>query len=58
VLVLHRRDTVITTLSLLIPEAESGVPSSIAEAVRRGGWIHLCAVTGRGGRIAAACTPG
>jgi hypothetical protein len=47
-----------TTLSLLIPEAESGFPSSVAEAVRRGGWIHLCAVTGRGGRNAAACAPG
>ena len=37
VLVLHRSDTVIALPSLLIPEAESGVPSSVAEAVRRGG---------------------
>jgi len=58
VFVLHCQVAVIATLSLLIPEAESRFPSSVAEAVRRGGWIHLCAVTGRGGRNAAAYVPG
>jgi len=38
--------------------AESVLPSGVARAVRRGGWIHLCAVTGRGDRHAAACIPG
>ena len=38
--------------------AASGCLSSVAGAVRRGGWIHLFAVTGRGGRNAAACLPG
>jgi len=56
--VLHRQVTVIARLSLLIAEAESRFPSSVAEAVRRGGRIYLCAVTGRGGRLAAACVPG
>ena len=55
--VLHRQGTVMAGLSLLIAEAESGGPSSVAEAARRGGWIHLSAVTGRGGRFAAACFP-
>ena len=38
--------------------AESFLPSGVAEAVRRGGWIHLCAVTGHGGLNAAMCIPG
>jgi hypothetical protein len=56
VFVLHRVDTVIARLSLGI--AASGCLSGVAGAVRRGGWIHLFAVTGRGGRNADACVPG
>ena len=54
---LHRLDTVIARLSL-VRRRNRVCPSSVAEAVRRGGWIHLFAVTGRGGRNAAACLPG
>ena len=38
--------------------AESVRPSCVAGAQRRGGGIHLYAVTGRGGLSADACSPG
>jgi len=38
--------------------AASSFLSGAAATMRRGGCIHLCAVTGRGGRNAAACLPG
>jgi len=48
----------VVVFSLFGSLAESVLPSGVARAVRRGGWIHLCAVTGRGDLCAAACSPG
>ena len=53
---LHRPSIPVMVLSLAV--AASAFLSGAARAVRRGGWIHLFAVAGRGGRNAAACAPG
>jgi len=53
---LRRLNIVLLWFSLAI--AASRFLSSVARAVRRGGWIHLFAVTGCSGRIAEACLPG